>query len=204
MELQDHRPLHDAVGDRHVGIVEVQSGNNWGRVISVTFPGDGAQNIRIEPVTANRAPNVAILDIRVDKSFRFGKFGKLTGQVDVFNMLNSGAVTVFRTTTGATFKEVLACSTRASCGSASATTSKSYRSGEHPALAGRGPGHRVVRPFFLYRCSLRVAPGCIWPFPELPFVPITRTAFSPRVSAFRVVDCLVVVAARPLCWGVQK
>jgi Carboxypeptidase regulatory-like domain len=84
-----------------------QSGNQWGRVTSVPFPGDGAQNIRMEEVTNNRAPNVAIGDIRVDRSFSLGKLGKLTGQVDVFNVLNSGVVTVFRTTTGATYKEVL-------------------------------------------------------------------------------------------------
>ncbi len=89
------------------GSWKVQSGYQWGRVTSVNFPGDGAQNIRMEPVTANRAPNVGIMDARLDKAFRFGKFGKLTAQVDMFNLLNSGTVTVFRTTTGTTFKEVL-------------------------------------------------------------------------------------------------
>jgi hypothetical protein len=74
----------------------------------VAFPGDGAQNIRMEEVTANRAPNVAIGDIRLDRAFRLGRLGKVTGQVDVFNVLNSGVVTVFRTTTGSTFKEALA------------------------------------------------------------------------------------------------
>jgi hypothetical protein len=47
------------------------------------------------------------MDLRFDKSFRFGRFGRLTGQLDVFNLLNAGTVTVFRTTTGTTFKEVL-------------------------------------------------------------------------------------------------
>jgi hypothetical protein len=99
------------------GSWKVQSGYNWARTVSVPFPGDGAQNIRVEPVTTNRAPSVAILDFRVDKSFRFGKFGRLTGMVDIFNALNSGVVTNFRTTTGtavvggqtiSTFKEVIA------------------------------------------------------------------------------------------------
>lgn len=89
------------------GSWKVQSGYQWGRVTSVTFPGDGAQNIRMEPATSNRAPNVGIMDFRIDKSLRFGKLGKLTGQIDMFNLLNSGTVTVFRTTTGTTFKEVL-------------------------------------------------------------------------------------------------
>ena len=89
------------------GSWKVQSGGQWGRTTSVAFPGDGAQNIRMEPVTSNRAPNVGILDIRFDKSLKFGKAGKLTPQIDIFNLMNSGTVTVFRTTTGATFKEVL-------------------------------------------------------------------------------------------------
>ena len=85
----------------------VQSGYQWGRTTSVAFPGDGTQNIRVEPVTSNRAPNVSILDFRFDKGIKFGST-KLTGMVDVFNALNSGVVTNFRTTTGATFKEVIA------------------------------------------------------------------------------------------------
>jgi hypothetical protein len=86
---------------------KVQSGYQWGRTTSVPFPGDGAQNIRVESVTSNRAPTVEILDLRFDRSISFGKFGKATPQVDVFNLFNSGVVTNFRTTTGATFKEVL-------------------------------------------------------------------------------------------------
>jgi carboxypeptidase family protein len=85
-----------------------QSGYQWGRTSSVTFPGDGTQNIRVEPVTSNRAPNVTILDFRFDKAVKFGRYGKFTGMVDVFNVLNSGVVTNFRTTTGATYKEVIA------------------------------------------------------------------------------------------------
>ena len=61
----------------------------------------------MEPVTSNRAPNVGIMDIRLDKTLRFGKAGKLTPQLDIFNLMNKGTVTTFRTTTGATFKEVL-------------------------------------------------------------------------------------------------
>ena len=89
------------------GSWKVQSGRQWGRNTSVTFPGDGTQSIRVEPVTANRAPTVGILDFRADKSFTFGRFGKLTAMVDVFNLSNSGTVTNFATTTGATFKSVI-------------------------------------------------------------------------------------------------
>ena len=86
---------------------KLQSGRQWGRTTSVNFPGDGTQSIRVEPVTANRAPSVSIMDFRADKSFTFGRFGKVTGMVDVFNALNSGTVTNFATTTGSTFKSVI-------------------------------------------------------------------------------------------------
>jgi hypothetical protein len=86
---------------------KLQSGRNWGRTTTVTFPGDGAQNVRMEPVEANRAPSVSIIDLRADKSFSFGRFGKVTAMVDVFNAMNSGTVTMFATTTGPTFKSVI-------------------------------------------------------------------------------------------------
>ena len=81
------------------GSWKVQSGIQWGRTISVAFPGDGNQTVRVEPVTGNRSPSVGILDFRLDKSFRLGRYGRLTGQVDVFNATNSGTVTAFRQTT---------------------------------------------------------------------------------------------------------
>jgi carboxypeptidase family protein len=90
------------------GSWRVQSGYQWGRTSSVVFPVDGQQSLRVEPVTSNRAPNVSIVDFRFDKSFKFGRYGKVTGMMDVFNILNADTVVNFRTTTGATFKEVIA------------------------------------------------------------------------------------------------
>ena len=84
------------------GSWKVQSGRQYGRNTPVAFPGDGTQSIRMEEVTANRAPTVSILDLRADKSFTFGKFGRLTGMVDVFNLMNNGTVVNFATTTGTT------------------------------------------------------------------------------------------------------
>jgi len=89
------------------GSWKVQSGRQWGRNNPVVFPGDGSISIRMEEVTANRAPTVSILDFRLDKSFAFGRYGRLTGMVDVFNALNNGTVVNFATTTGTNFKRVL-------------------------------------------------------------------------------------------------
>ena len=63
--------------------------------------------MRVEPVTANRSPMVSIVDLRFDKSFTFGKFGRLTGMMDVFNLMNNGTVTNFSTQTGATYLRVI-------------------------------------------------------------------------------------------------
>ena len=81
------------------GSWKVQSGQSYGRTISVVFPGDSTQTVRVEPITANRYPTVSILDFRFDKAFKFGRAGKLTAMVDTFNILNAGTVTSFRQTT---------------------------------------------------------------------------------------------------------
>jgi hypothetical protein len=90
------------------GSLKVQSGGNWGRSISVPFPGDGARTVRVEPVTANRGETVGIFDVRIDKAVKFGKIGRATLQLDMFNLNNAGTVTTFRNATGATYKEVTA------------------------------------------------------------------------------------------------
>jgi hypothetical protein len=82
------------------GSWRVQSGQNYGRTIAVTMPGDGARVFRVEPIDANRYPNISIFDLRLDKSFSLPKqAGKVTFQLDGFNLANSGAVTLFRQTT---------------------------------------------------------------------------------------------------------
>ena len=89
------------------GSWKVQSGQEYGRTISVLFPGDSTQTVRVEPITANRYPTVAIMDVRADKSFKFGKAGKMTAQFDVFNLANSGVPTTVRLTS-VNFNEVTA------------------------------------------------------------------------------------------------
>ena len=92
------------------GSWKVQSGFNFARTISVAMPVEGTRTIRVEPITANRYPSVAILDFRFDKSFDLGRAGRVTPMLDFFNLLNSGVPTTVRTTNTATapFKEVTA------------------------------------------------------------------------------------------------
>jgi hypothetical protein len=84
------------------GSWKVQSGFNYARTISVAFPVEGTRTVRVQPIDSNRYPTVAILDFRFDKAFNFGRGGRLTPMLDVFNLLNSGVPTTLRTTNTAT------------------------------------------------------------------------------------------------------
>jgi hypothetical protein len=88
------------------GSWKLQSGEQWGRTVSVRFPNDGTRTVRVEPLNANRAPSVSIIDFRFDKSFRY-RGTRLTAMVDVFNAANYGTVTDFRDTT-VNYREVTA------------------------------------------------------------------------------------------------
>ena len=92
------------------GSWKVQSGFNYARTISVAMPVEGNRTVRVEPITANRYPSVAILDLRLDKTIDLGRAGRITPTLDVFNVMNSGVPTTVRTTNTATapFNEVTA------------------------------------------------------------------------------------------------
>jgi hypothetical protein len=86
-----------------------QSGFNWARSISVQLPNAGAETVFAEPLSANRSPNVHILDFRAEKRFALGgRRGSITAMLDVFNALNSDQVTNFRNTSGPRFRELIA------------------------------------------------------------------------------------------------
>ena len=87
---------------------KLQSGYNWARNTSVTLPGAGSESITMEPLSANRTENVHIIDFRVEKGFKLNRGGKVTGMMDLFNMLNQNPTVGFRTVTGTRFKEVIA------------------------------------------------------------------------------------------------
>jgi hypothetical protein len=90
------------------GSYKLQSGYNWGRNTAVALPNAGTESILMEPVNANRTANVHIVDFRLEKGFRLGRVGKVTGMMDLFNALNQNPIVGFRTVTGARFKEVIA------------------------------------------------------------------------------------------------
>jgi hypothetical protein len=83
------------------GSFKLQSGYNWARSTSVTIPNLGATTVAMEPLSANRSPNVGILDVRAEKAFKIGGSRKITGMLDVFNALNADTVVNFRLTSPA-------------------------------------------------------------------------------------------------------
>jgi hypothetical protein len=88
---------------------KLQSGFNYGRSISVPFPNAGTEEVLAEAIDANRAPNVHILDMRLEKGFALGgRRGRISALLDVFNALNSDVATNFRTLTGPRFHELIA------------------------------------------------------------------------------------------------
>ena len=89
------------------GNVQVQSGWPWARLISVALPNAGTQTFFQDDIGNHRSDTVPLVGIRADKGFRAGD-RKVTLILDVFNLLNSNAVTNFTLINGANFNRILA------------------------------------------------------------------------------------------------
>lgn len=84
----------------------VQSGWNYARRITVSLPNSGSQSFWMTNFDANRSETVPLLNLRLDKSFKFAG-RKLTGQLDIFNILNNAAITNFVLNNGRTYNQVI-------------------------------------------------------------------------------------------------
>jgi hypothetical protein len=87
--------------------LRVQSGWPWARRISAAVPNLGTVFFFIEPIENNRSDAVAIVDLRVDKAFGLGRY-RFSVMGDLFNVLNSNAVTNFNLLNGAQFNRIIA------------------------------------------------------------------------------------------------
>ena len=87
--------------------LRVQSGFGYSRVISATLPKAGTLQFFSENNENNRSDTVPIVDFRVDKAVRIGRY-RFTGMFDLFNVLNSNAVTNFTLTNGTSFNKIIA------------------------------------------------------------------------------------------------
>ena len=93
---------------RLLGLVEAcRAAASTAAPSSVTFPGDGTQ--RVPRRADHRQPRADRHDPRLPARQGFtlpGTAGRVTVQLDVFNLLNSGTVTLFRQTT-VNYREVI-------------------------------------------------------------------------------------------------
>lgn len=87
--------------------LRVQSGYAYSRLITTSLPNAGTVTFFAEDIKNNRSDTTTLLDIRVDKSFSFDRY-KLTLMADLFNALNSNAVTNFFLANGANYNRIIA------------------------------------------------------------------------------------------------
>jgi hypothetical protein len=82
-----------------------QSGWPYSRVINITLPKGGATTFFMQDLSNNRSDTIHLLALRLDKAITFGR-ARLTAMLDVFNVLNTNAVTNFNLLNGANFNKI--------------------------------------------------------------------------------------------------
>jgi hypothetical protein len=87
--------------------LRVQSGYAYSRLITAPLPNAGTMTFFADNISANRSDMTSLLDIRVDKAFRFDRY-KVTVMADLFNALSSNAVTNFFLANGANYDRIIA------------------------------------------------------------------------------------------------
>jgi outer membrane receptor protein involved in Fe transport len=89
------------------GTFRIQSGFPWAPVANPNLPVVGTVPVFLENIENNRSENVAILDFRIDKAFRFADKYTATVMADVYNVLNSNAETNFILFTGSDYRNII-------------------------------------------------------------------------------------------------
>jgi len=89
------------------GNLRVQSGFAYSRILQASLPLAGTVRFFSEDIDSHRSETVPILDLRVDKAFKVGRY-RFTGMADLFNALNSNAVTNFGLINGSAFNQIIA------------------------------------------------------------------------------------------------
>jgi Carboxypeptidase regulatory-like domain/TonB dependent receptor len=82
-----------------------QSGWPYARVITATLPNAGNVAFFSSDLSNQRNDNIHLLAFRVDKGFTFNRV-KITGMFDLFNILNTNAVTNFNVVNGSKFNQI--------------------------------------------------------------------------------------------------
>ncbi len=84
---------------------EVQSGWNYARIITVDLPNAGTQQFWMQNLNNNRSDTVSLLNLRFDRAISFAGH-RLTGMIDIFNLLNANPVTNFNLLNGSRFNQI--------------------------------------------------------------------------------------------------
>jgi Carboxypeptidase regulatory-like domain len=84
---------------------DVQNGWNYARLITVTLPNSGTQKFWAENLSNNRSESVPYFSLRLDKAFDIARF-RLTGMLDIFNVLNANPIVNFNLSNGSLYNEV--------------------------------------------------------------------------------------------------
>ncbi|MEZ5419996.1 MAG: TonB-dependent receptor [Vicinamibacterales bacterium] len=87
--------------------LRLQSGWPYARRIAYTLPNAGTATVFEEDINNNYSDMVSIVDLRADKTFSVDRF-KFTVLADLFNALNSNAVTNFNLSNGSQFNRIIA------------------------------------------------------------------------------------------------
>ena len=98
------------VASNEVGLalsVRIQSGFPWAPVHRLLVPNVGTKAILLTDLKENRSEDVAQVDLRVDKAWRFHDHYRITAMADVYNLLNVNPVTNFILDTGNRFDDVI-------------------------------------------------------------------------------------------------
>ena len=81
-----------------VPVVRHQSGTPFARTFVQTL-NYGNATIKAEPIAANRTPDITLVDVRTEKTFRINAV-RVMGFFDVYNMFNTNAEQTLTTTSG--------------------------------------------------------------------------------------------------------
>ncbi len=88
--------------------VRAQSGWAYSRLLRVTLPNAGTQTFFAENIENNRSDTVTIVDLRLDKAVTLGGKYRLTLMADLFNAMNSNAISNFNLLNGSQFNRIIA------------------------------------------------------------------------------------------------
>ena len=87
--------------------LRVQSGYGYTRIITATLPNAGTVQFFDDDLDNSYSDTVPLLDLRIDKAFRV-RGARVALMLDLFNALNSNAVSNFVVTNGGNFNRIIA------------------------------------------------------------------------------------------------